>query len=267
MAILRSRVPARTLSIIRKSDFDGVYTMKETTAQLTAPRTAPRKNDVKRSARKASGVSELLIEASKADVQGALDLMNTNLRGLTYDQVQERRELHGLNEVTHEKPPAWYVQLMHAFMNPFIAVLLGLAIVSFITDVVIASPEDRSYKEIIVLFTMIIISAILRFWQEYRSTLAAEALKAMVRTTAAVLREAEEKTQEIPIEELVPGDIVRLSAGDMIPADVRLTTSKDLFISQAVLTGESIPVEKYDTLGATVQKSAGNGIERAGGPL
>jgi Mg2+-importing ATPase len=241
--------------------------MKETTAQLTAPRTAPRKNDVKRSARKASGVSELLIDASKTDVQGALDLMNTSLRGLTYDQVQERREVHGLNEVTHEKPPAWYVQLMHAFMNPFIAVLLGLAIVSFITDVVIATPEDRSYKEIVVLFTMIIISAILRFWQEYRSTLAAEALKAMVRTTAAVLREAEEKTQEIPIEELVPGDIVRLSAGDMIPADVRLTISKDLFISQAVLTGESIPVEKCDTLGATVQKSAGHGIERAAGPL
>ena len=93
MAILRSPVPVRTLSIIRKSDFDGVYTMKETTAQLTAPRTAPRKNDVKRSARKASGVSELLIEASKSDVQGALDLMNTNLRGLTYDQVQERRDL------------------------------------------------------------------------------------------------------------------------------------------------------------------------------
>src|SRR5215470_11356496 len=125
--------------------------MKETTAQLTAPRTAPRKNDVKRSARKTSGVSELLIEVSKTDVQGALDLMNTSLRGLTYEQVQERREEHGLNEVTHEKPPAWYIQLVHAFMNPFIAVLVGLGIVSFITDVVIARPEDRSYKEIIVL--------------------------------------------------------------------------------------------------------------------
>ncbi|HEY2383159.1 MAG TPA: magnesium-translocating P-type ATPase [Terriglobia bacterium] len=241
--------------------------IKETTAQITPPKPAARKPEVKRSARKTSGVSELLIEASKADVQGALSLTDTTLRGLSYEQVQERREEFGLNEVSHEKPPAWYVQLMHAFMNPFIGVLVALCIVSFVTDVVQAKPEDRSYKEIIVLLAMVGISALLRFWQEYRSTQAAEALKAMVRTTASVVREAEERVQEIPMEELVRGDIVRLSAGDMIPADVRLLTSKDLFISQAVLTGESIPVEKYDTLGALVQKSAGDGIDQVASPL
>ncbi|HLH32675.1 MAG TPA: magnesium-translocating P-type ATPase, partial [Terriglobia bacterium] len=219
--------------------------------------------------RRASGVSELLIEASKTDIEGALNLMGTGLRGLTYEQVQERREEHGSNEITHEKPDAWYLQLIHAFMNPFIAVLIGLGIVSFLTDVILSAPEDRSYKTIIVLSIMIVISALLRFWQEYKSTKAAEALKMMVRTTAAVVREADDRAQEIPIEELVPGDIVRLSAGDMIPADVRMLTSKDLFISQAVLTGESIPVEKYDTLGAIAQKSAGtgNGGEKVAGPL
>jgi Mg2+-importing ATPase len=241
--------------------------INEKTAQVTAPKPAVRKNDVKRPVRKTSGVSELMIEASKVDNQAALVLLDTSLRGLTYEQVQDRREEHGLNEVTHEKPPAWYAQLLHAFMNPFIGVLIALSIVSFITDVVQAAPEDRDYKEIIVLLAMVFISALIRFWQEFKSTQAAEALKAMVRTTAAVIRDAEDKAQEIPMEELVRGDIVRLSAGDMIPADVRLLTSKDLFISQAVLTGESIPVEKYDTLGALVQKSAGDGIEKARSPL
>ena len=209
----------------------------------------------RRVSRRTSGVSDLLVEVSKTDVNGVLELLKTDPRGLSFEEVEERRERYGLNEVSHEKPPGWYVQLIHAFMNPFIGVLIGLGIVSVFTDVVLAAPEDRSFKTIIVLSTMVGISGLLRFWQEYRSTQAAEALKAMVRTTAAVIRRAEEKAHEIPIEELVPGDMLQLSAGDMVPADVRLVTSKDLFISQAVLTGESIPVEKYDTLAAVVQKS------------
>ncbi len=100
----------------------------------------------------------------------------------------------------------------------------------------------------------------MRFVQEYRSSAAAEALKAMVRTTATVLRRGSATSNpeafEIPMREIVAGDIVRLSAGDMIPADVRLIESRDLFVSQAVLTGEAIPVEKYDTLGSVAEKSA-----------
>jgi Mg2+-importing ATPase len=92
---------------------------------------------------------------------------------------------------------------------------------------------------------MVLLSTLLRFWQEFRSNKAAEELKAMVRSTAAVLRAGMARPHETPIATLVPGDIVHLSAGDMIPADVRLLTAKDLFISQAMLTGESIPVEKY----------------------
>lgn len=107
---------------------------------------------------------------------------------------------------------------------------------------------------------MVLVSGLMRFWQEYRSGKAAEALKAMVRNTATVLRRDERgmrgELREIPMGELVVGDIVRLSAGDMIPADIRLIESRDLFISQAVLTGEALPVEKYDTLGAVREKSA-----------
>lgn len=107
---------------------------------------------------------------------------------------------------------------------------------------------------------MVVVSGVLRFVQEYRSTQAAEKLKALVSTTATVKRrnrlDNPGEQREIPINELVPGDIIHLAAGDMIPADVRLLSSKDLFVSQAVLTGESLPVEKYDTLGAVVEKRA-----------
>jgi Mg2+-importing ATPase len=92
---------------------------------------------------------------------------------------------------------------------------------------------------------MILLSTLLRFWQEFRSNKAAEELKAMVTSTAAVLRAGMDRPQELPIHDLVPGDIVYLSAGDMVPADVRLIATKDLFVSQAMLTGESIPLEKY----------------------
>src|SRR5919204_463677 len=137
------------------------------------------------------------------------------------------------------------------FANPFILILVLLTAVS------LATGDDRG---VVVLSTMIGVSVLLRFWQEFRSTRAAEQLKAMVRTTATVLRREHEdappRRREIPIRELVPGDIVALSAGDMIPADIRLITSRDLFVSQAVLTGEALPVEKYGTVGSVVQKSA-----------
>ena len=139
--------------------------------------------------------------------------------------------------------------------------LLVLAAISFFTDVYFAAPDDRDYVGMTILLTMVTISALLRFVQEFRSLRAAEKLKAMVRTTATVQRAmtdtSEPTRREVPMREVVAGDIVHLSAGDMIPADVRLLASRDLFISQAVLTGEALPVEKYDTLGAVAGKSAG----------
>lgn len=188
-----------------------------------------------------------------------LHTLGTDLRGLTLAEVGQRHTRYGPNEIAHDKPPHWTVQLLRAFNNPFVMVLLVLATISFFTDVYFADPDDRDFKSIIILLTMVSISGLLRFFTEFRSLRAAEKLKAMVRTTASVRRRVvssgKPERHEVAMRELVVGDIVTLQAGDMIPADLRLIESRDLFISQAVLTGEALPVEKYDTLGAVAQKS------------
>jgi Mg2+-importing ATPase len=175
------------------------------------------------------------------------------LDGLTEVDAIERLAKGGPNEVAHEKPPHWLVQLLTCFKNPFIIVLVTLAIIQFIS-----SPDDP--RPIIIISVMVAISVGLQFWQEYRSALAAEKLKALVRTTATALRrtteEAQPEPREVPIRELVPGDLVRLSAGDLVPADVRLISSRDLFVSQAALTGEALPVEKHDTPAFVDERSA-----------
>ncbi|MGA9001293.1 MAG: magnesium-translocating P-type ATPase, partial [Pseudolabrys sp.] len=175
----------------------------------------------------------------------ALLRLEASKSGLTEEQIEARLAQFGPNEVTHEKPPTWYQQLFHAFLTPFNAVLFAVSLVSLFSDVIFAAPDDRSFRTIIVLLTMVLLSTLLRFWQEFRSNKAAEELKAMVTSTAAVLRAGMDRPQEVPISTLVPGDIVYLSAGDMVPADVRLLAAKDLFVSQAMLTGESIPLEKH----------------------
>ena len=185
-----------------------------------------------------------LAELSSCAPDEALKKLDAKSYGLTEVEVAERRERCGPNEVSHEKPPTWYAQLFHAFLTPFNGVLFAVSVVSLFTDVILAAPEDRSFRTIIVLSAMVLLSTLLRFWQEFRSNQAAEELKAMVRSTTAVLRAGMERAEELPISELVPGDIVLLSAGDMIPADLRVLSAKDLFVSQAMLTGESIPVEK-----------------------
>ncbi len=202
--------------------------------------------------------SKRLLAVSRMDSEALLKSEETSMKGLSPKQVESRRERYGLNEVAHEKPPTWYVQLLGAFLTPFNAVLFAMGLISFFTDDVFAAPEDRSFKTIIVLSTMVLISVLLVFWQEFRSSQAAEKLKALVTTTTAVLRDGEagSNLKEIPVSELVPGDIVRLSAGDMIPADVRILGSKDLFISQAVLTGESVPVEKHEKAAASSSTNA-----------
>ena len=132
----------------------------------------------------------------------------------------------------------------HIVLNPFIGVLFLLALVSFLTDVVFSPQAERNWNAVIIITVMVMISVIIRFWQEFQSSRDAAPLKAMVTTTGTVFRL--EGKQEIPITRLVPGDIIHLSAGDMIPGDVRLLSSKDLFVSQSVLTGESMPVEKSE---------------------
>ncbi|NML38016.1 magnesium-translocating P-type ATPase [Chitinophaga sp. G-6-1-13] len=186
-----------------------------------------------------------LRHVARSDRAGTMTLLDSQEGGLTENQVQTKRRLFGLNEITHKKAPAWYKQLLQAFINPFIGVLVVIAIISFIMDVWLAAPGEQDYKTVTVVGVMVVLSSVLRFWQEFRSNRAAEKLKGMVKTTAMVLRNPE-GAQEIPIQEIVPGDIFLLSAGDMIPADCRVLQSKDLFVSQAMLTGEALPVEKQE---------------------
>ncbi len=165
--------------------------------------------------------------------------LDTTAAGLDEEQIEDRLDRDGVNQATHEKPPHWTLQLARTFWNPFIIVLLVLAAVQLATSDDLTGP--------IIIAVMVGISVGLGFTQGFRSSRAAEKLKAMVRNTATVTRRASDRHSErieVPVVELVAGDIVHLSAGDMVPADLRLLSAKDLFISQAILTGESLPVEK-----------------------
>ena len=176
--------------------------------------------------------------------------LHTTLCGLDAESVSVSRTKYGTNKVTHEKKQSLAKRLVGAFINPFTAILFCLAVVSTMTDMVFpyfsllgSSPEDFDSLTVVIILTMVMISGTLRFVQESRSGNAAEKLLAMITTTCTVTRKGQEKT-EISMDDLVVGDIVHLSAGDMIPADVRILDARDLFISQASLTGESEPVEK-----------------------
>lgn len=193
----------------------------------------------------ASPVAEKLLVASRMEADELLKQYRTILNGYSEDIATELRNEYGRNEISHEKPEPVYKRLIGAFVNPFTIVLFVLATISLVTDVIIAAPGDKSLRTVIIICTMVLISGLLRFVQETRSNNSAEKLKAMVHTTATVSR-GDEGKKEVPLAEIVPGDIVYLSAGDMIPADVRVIACKDLFVSQSSLTGESEPLEKYD---------------------
>lgn len=184
-----------------------------------------------------------LKKASCSNSDSFYSMLESCPEGLNADEVDDKLDTFGMNEVHHEKAPSWFIQLLHSFINPFIGILIIIAIVSSIIDIWLAKPGEEDYKTVIMVGIMVMVSALLRFFQEYRSNNAAEELKSMVKTTATVLRKEEGKI-EVDIKELVPGDIIFLSAGDMIPADCRIIQSKDLFIIQSMLTGESMPVEK-----------------------
>ena len=184
-----------------------------------------------------------LFRAARLSTEEIFQEYQTNEAGIEQEEAEKRLEKYGWNEITRDRAPAWYVQLIEAFMNPFIGVLAIIALISLFTDVVLAAPGEKDYSTLLVILVMIGVSSLIRFWQEFRSNKAAEALKSMVKTTATVWRK-DQGRKEIPIQELVPGDVIWLAAGDMLPADCRIIACKDLFITQAMLTGESIPVEK-----------------------
>jgi len=180
-------------------------------------------------------VSEQLVAAARAEVSDVLSNLGTSPQGLSEAQVESRREVHGLNEVAQEVKHGWVWRLMISLRNPLVLLLGSLAIISFATGDLRAGT---------VMCLMVVLGVLLKFIQENRADTAAAELKAMIKVTATVIRDRQPK--EVPLRELVPGDVVKLSAGDMIPADLRLISSKDLFVSQASLTGESLPIEKFD---------------------
>ena len=188
--------------------------------------------------------NEKMYDAAISPTSEIMRKYETPSSGLTEEQAEASREKYGENILTYGKKNSVLKRLLSAFVNPFTVILLALAVISVFTDVILAAPEDKNYATVIIITVMVAISGILRFVQETRSGNAAEKLSEMIRTTVLVEREGGLK--EIPIEDLVVGDIVKLSAGDMIPADIRIFNAKDLFVSQAALTGESEPVEKSE---------------------
>ncbi len=157
----------------------------------------------------------------------------TGPNGLSEEMASKRLAEYGLNEVATQRPTPWFILLIEAFKDPFVYVLALLMVVSALTN---------DFEASLVMGVMILLSVGIRFIQEYRSQKASLALKELIETTCGITRDG--VTTEIPIDEVVPGDIVNLSTGDMIPADARFIWTKDLFVNQASLTGESMPVEK-----------------------
>ncbi|WP_079110166.1 magnesium-translocating P-type ATPase [Streptomyces roseifaciens] len=170
--------------------------------------------------------------------------------GLRQDDAELRLARCGANVVAHDTGPRWYAQLAKAFWNPFIMILAVLLVIMYVQWLQVADEEPFDPK-IPIIGAMVLVSGLLRFWQEHRSAGAAAALRALVTTTTAVRRRAGHgaapATVEIPMDRVVVGDVVSLSAGDLVPADLRLLTAKDLMVGQAALSGESLPVAKADT--------------------
>ena len=191
--------------------------------------------------------AERVLMAAKAPLDSVFTYFQSFSLGLTVEEVEKRQSLYGKNEIVHERKKKPLIMLAKAFVNPFVGVLTVLVAISFVMDVWMADPADRDWTSIIIVTTMIVLSAILRFCQEWKANRSSEALQKMVTNTCYVKRVGFHDG-EISNEELVPGDVVMLSAGDMIPADIRIIESKDLFISQSSLTGESDSIEKFPNL-------------------
>lgn len=209
--------------------------------------------------------ASMLDSAATWRIEDIYDLFGTTAGGLDRAHVEQSRESYGRNVVEQGRNDDLLRRIVKAFINPFTCILIALAIVSACTDIIFAAPGDADPTTVVIISTMVAISGTLRFVQEGRSGRAAARLAAMISNTACVIR-AEDGEQVIPIEDLVAGDLVRLSAGDLIPADMRLVQTKDLFLSEAALTGESEPVEKSAEnrdvafMGSTIVSGSATGI-------
>ena len=192
---------------------------------------------------KGAHVSDQLLEKACTDAETVLRELESRLDGLSQAEADSRLKQFGSNEIAREKRQSAVMRLLSNVKNPLVLLLTALGVLSFLTG---------DLRATVVIFVMVVLGVVLRFVQEMRADNAAEKLKAMVSNTATLVRDGKEA--EVPLKMLVPGDIIRLAAGDMVPADVRVLSAKDLFLNQSALTGESLPVErKADVASPAVQ--------------
>lgn len=195
------------------------------------------------SAEKAGRAADTRVRtAAEMPAEKVCSWLETGSEGLTEEEAELRREQYGSNVIAVKRAAGALRRFAGAFFNPFTIILFVLAVVTLLTDVVFASPAERNWFTVIVIAVMIVVSGGMRFVQETKSGRAAEKLSSMIAPTTCIVRNG--TASEIPVSEVVVGDLVRLSAGDMLPADVRILAARDLFVSQSALTGESAPVEK-----------------------
>jgi Mg2+-importing ATPase len=174
-----------------------------------------------------------LLEKARADTDTVMQELGSQLNGLSEAEADSRLKQFGTNEIAREKHKSALMRLVGNIKNPLVLLLLALGVLSYLTG---------DLRAMVVIFVMVVLGIVLRFFQEMRADNAAEKLKAMVSNTATLVRDGKE--EEVSLKMLVPGDVIRLAAGDMVPADVRVLSAKDLFLNQAALTGEALPVEK-----------------------
>ena len=195
-----------------------------------------------------SGLNRSVIHAATHSVEAAFVMLGASPRGLMPDIIVAARDLYGENVIESGGRDSVVRRIVRAFVNPFTLILVALAALSVATDVVFAAPGSQDPTTALLIVVMVLVSGCISFVQESRGSLAAASLKDMVSNTCCVRRRSVAGVSselEIPMTDVVPGDIVRLAAGDMIPADLRIVEARDLFVNQAALTGESEPQEKY----------------------
>lgn len=181
---------------------------------------------------------------SQMSIENILTKLKTSDQGLSSEEVERRQEKYGKNSIEVEDKHTDLKLFLEALINPFNLILIVVAIVTYFTDVVLS--PDKDYVTVSIIILMVAISTGISFIQSRNSNRAAKSLKELVANTCHVIRNGQ--VVEIDVDEVVPGDIVKLSAGDMLPADVRFIQTKDTFLSQSALTGESNPVEKFTKL-------------------
>ncbi|WP_293825182.1 magnesium-translocating P-type ATPase [uncultured Parolsenella sp.] len=203
----------------------------------------------------AAGQQQWLRHAATATMPELFRELNSSEEGLAAEQVDAAREFYGANAVAQATKRPLPLRLLAAFADPFTYILVFIAAVSVLTDWIFATGADRDLSTPLIIGTMVLVSGVLRFIQDEKSTVAAEALAEMVESCAEVERDGD-GGNETPIDEIVIGDVVHLSSGDVVPADLRIFSARDLFVSQASLTGESEPVEKRASLAADASAPA-----------